>query len=75
MTEFVRVRLENGAHASLPAGFAESHNLPVLKQDAVGLDGKALVDKPKTTGTASASGSKSTTPSSSDTAATKKETN
>lgn len=74
MTEFVRVRLENGAHASLPAGFAESHSLPTLKQDAVGRDGKALPDKPKTTG-ASSSGSKETNPSGSSTAATTKENN
>lgn len=71
MTEFVRVRLENGSHASLPAGFAESHNLTVLKQDAVGRDGKALVDKHKTTATKKAGST--TTPSSSDVAATTKE--
>lgn len=64
MTEFVRVRLENGAHASVPAGFAERHSLPTLKQDAVGRDGKALADKPKTT--AKKAGS-STTPSGSQT--------
>lgn len=72
MSDLVRVRLENGAHASLPEGFAKSHSLPILKQSAVGRDGRALVDKPKTT--ASEAGSKKNTSGSSTTATTKEET-
>ncbi|WP_426243687.1 SAP domain-containing protein [Nocardioides sp. LHG3406-4] len=39
MHDFVRVELENGARASVPAGFAARHNLQALK-DARATDGR-----------------------------------
>lgn len=72
MSDLVRVRLpESGAHATVGAGFAETHSLPVLKQPAVDRRGRALPDKPKTTATEA--GSKNTSGSTS-AATTKEET-
>lgn len=45
MTEFVRVKLENGSDASVPAGFAERHQLEVLDKPAAGPNGRALPAK------------------------------
>ena len=50
MTEFVRVRLDNGAHKSIPAHRAEALKLPTLKSPALRPDGtpaptKHRVDK------------------------------
>lgn len=45
MTEFVRVRLENGAHKSIPAHRAEALKLPTLKQDALRRDGRPATTK------------------------------
>lgn len=72
MTAFVRVKLENGADATVSAGFAESHGLKPLDKPATGRDGKALRDKPRTT--AKRAGSTTTNTSGSDvTAGTKEE--
>ena len=50
MTEFVRVKLENGAEATLSREFAEAKNLDIL-EDKVAVDarGTALPDKPHVT--------------------------
>jgi hypothetical protein len=73
MRDPVRVSgLDNGAHATVSAEYAANHGLNVLKQPAVGRDGKPLPDKPKTT--AKKAGSTTTTPSSDVTAASKEET-
>lgn len=72
MTDFVRVRVENGSHVSLDRDYAEAHNLKPLKQPAVGTDGRTLPAKHKTTVDKSAAASKED-PSSSDSAATNKE--
>lgn len=47
MTEFVRVRAENGDEISLPAEFAEVVGLKPLKKSAYGLDGQLLPTKPR----------------------------
>ena len=49
MTEFVRVKLENGSEATVPAGFAKSHKLEPLDKPATHNDGTALPAKHKTT--------------------------
>lgn len=54
MSEFVRVKLENGAEVSVSPSFAESHDLKPLDKPAE-YRGRALPAKPKTT-VASASG-------------------
>lgn len=46
--EFVRVRLENGAHKSIPAHRAEALKLPTLKQEALGRDGRPRPTKHRT---------------------------
>lgn len=46
MTTFVRVKLENGAEASVSAGFAKSKGLKVLDKAATDRGGRALRDKP-----------------------------
>lgn len=77
MTEFVRVKLENGADATVSAGFAKSHGLEPLDKPATGRDGKALRDKPRVSvakraaakpskTTATKAGSTTTNPSGSD---------
>lgn len=60
MTEFVRVKLANGAEASVSESFAESHDLKPLDKPAADARGRALADKPKTS-VAPASESKSKT--------------
>jgi len=45
VTEFVRVRLDNGAHKSIPAHRAEAANLKPLKQDALLRDGRPAPTK------------------------------
>lgn len=46
MTQFVRVKLDNGAEASVEAGFATSHKLTTLDKPATNRRGLALRDKP-----------------------------
>lgn len=46
MTQFVRVKLQNGAEASVSEGFAKSHGLAALKKPAADRAGRALRDKP-----------------------------
>ena len=65
MKDPVRVSLASG-HTTVEREYAEAHNLTVLKQDAVDKSGRALPFKPKD----SAKSAGSTTPSSSDPAAT-----
>ena len=48
MTEFVRVRLENGMHATITAVAAEAANLKPLKQPALGRDGRPAAPKHRT---------------------------
>ena len=48
MTEFVRVRLENGSEASIPARAAEAAGLKPLKKPALGRDGRPLSTKHRT---------------------------
>jgi hypothetical protein len=48
MSEFVRVRLEYGAEASVPAAVAEGAGLKPLSKDAFAADGSVLPTKPRT---------------------------
>ena len=48
MSEFVRVRLENGAEASIPAAQAESAGLKALSKPTHAADGSLLPIKPRT---------------------------
>lgn len=48
MPEFVRVRLDNGAHKSMPKSKADAAGLKPLKQSAVGRDGRPLPTKLRT---------------------------
>jgi hypothetical protein len=59
MTDFVRVKLENGAEVSVSEGFAETHSLKTLDKPATDNRGAAAPAKPKTS-VASAAGTKST---------------
>lgn len=45
MAEFVRVRLENGAHKSMPKARADALGLTPLKQDAYARDGRPAATK------------------------------
>ena len=45
MSEFVRVRAENGAEVSIPAGHAEAAGQKPLSKPAVGNDGRVLPTK------------------------------
>lgn len=47
MDDFVRVKLENGAEATVTADQAKAHNLEVLDKPAADARGYALSDKPK----------------------------
>lgn len=49
MTEFVRVRLDNGAHKSIPAHRAEALKLPTLKSPALRRDGSPATTKHRVT--------------------------
>jgi len=47
MSDFVRVREENGVEVSMPARVAEAAGLKPLKKDATARDGSVLPDKPR----------------------------
>lgn len=74
MAKLVRVKLENGAEATVGEAFAKSHDLKVLDKPATNRSGTALAAKPKVS-VAKAAESKSTksTPAGSDTSASSKE--
>lgn len=46
MSEFVRVKLENGGNATVSASFADHHDLKALDKDATDERGKPLAPKP-----------------------------
>lgn len=46
MTDFVRVKLENGAEATLGREFAEAKGIDILDKPAADVRGVALADKP-----------------------------
>ena len=47
MTEFVRVRLENGTEKSVPVAVAENHSYKPLDKPTHGRDGRLLPPKPR----------------------------
>lgn len=47
MSQFVRVRLANGTHKSIPAASAEAAGLKPLKQPALNRDGTVAPEKPR----------------------------
>ena len=47
MSDFVRVREENGVEVSMPARVAEAAGLKPLKKDTHGRDGSVLPPKPR----------------------------
>ena len=47
MSDFVRVREENGIEVSMPAAVAEAAGLKPLKKDAIHRDGSILPPKPR----------------------------
>jgi hypothetical protein len=50
MTEYVRVEADNGAHVTLPKGYAETRGLKILDEPALDRYGRPLPEAPSSAG-------------------------